>query len=73
MTFELTVCPFVQRLVTCLNTMPLMITWMRFIRSVQGELLGMNPVVAMSRAHTAMEYVGLVSCGTDPSLRFRRV
>jgi ABC-2 type transport system ATP-binding protein len=24
-----------------------------------GELLGMNPVVAMSRAHTAMEYVGL--------------
>jgi ABC-2 type transport system ATP-binding protein len=24
-----------------------------------GELLGMNPVVAMARAHTAMEYVGL--------------
>ena len=35
MTFEPKVCPFVQRLVTCPNTMPLMITWMRFIRSIQ--------------------------------------
>ena len=25
-----------------------------------GELLGMNPVVAMSRAHTAMEYLSLI-------------
>ena len=32
-----------------------------------GELLGMNPVVAMSRAHTAMEYVGL------GELRYRQI
>ena len=32
-----------------------------------GELLGMNPVVAMARAHTAMEYVGL------GELRYRQI